>query len=212
MSLILKVCAVVLALSALMAVVFLLFGDWWEAVFSSDACVEWFDSSRDWAWLAAIGLLMGDLVLPIPATAVMAALGVVYGVLLGTVIGVVGSSLSGILAYGVGRWAGEPAIRRISSAEEREQFRHFFDRWGGAAVIVSRCMPILPEVTAILAGLARMTFIRFVAALLLGTIPTVVLFVALGVASAEAPLWGILAAALIPLAVWVVVLARRKRK
>lgn len=42
--------------------------------------------------------------------------------------------------------------RRIASDEELDQFQKFFDRWGGIAIIVSRIMPILPEIMALLAS------------------------------------------------------------
>jgi uncharacterized membrane protein YdjX (TVP38/TMEM64 family) len=40
-----------------------------------------------WAWALGIALIWADLVLPIPQTAVIAALGIIYGTLLGGLLG-----------------------------------------------------------------------------------------------------------------------------
>jgi len=198
----LKVLLIAFVLAAVFGATFVLWGGWFDTILSQEECVEWFQSIRHVAWLVAIGLLIADLLLPIPATGVMAALGVVYGVWIGAAVGAAGSVLAALLGYGLARLTGRRGIRWIAGDEEVERFRAFFDRWGGAAVIVSRVLPILPEVTAILAGLAPMRFRRFLAALLLGTIPVAILFAGLGSASAEAPWAGILAAVLIPLIFW----------
>ena len=48
-----------------------------------------------------IALVWADLVLPIPQTAVIAALGIIYGTLLGGSLGSVGRITSGLLGYGL---------------------------------------------------------------------------------------------------------------
>ncbi len=86
--------------------------------------------------------------------------------------------------------------------EELERFQSFFDRWGGAAIIGSRILPILPEVVTILAGIAGMHPVRFIVSLLLGTIPTALLFSWIGYASRSTPSYGMGLAVLIPLLLW----------
>lgn len=90
----------------------------------------------------------------------------------------------------------------MASQVEIERFRALFDRWGGAAVIANCMLPILPELISILAGLAPMNLRRFLAALLLGTVPTCLLFSYLGYASRNAPAFGIAASVLLPLMLW----------
>ena len=202
MKLFLKVLGIAVILAALFMLGFLLWGERFERLFSQQACAEWFAESRGYAWAVAIGLLVADLVLPIPATGVFAALGSVYGPIVGGVVGAVGSTCGGLAGYGLARLAGRRATRRLASEEELARFRSLFDRWGGYAVLVSRALPILPEVMAVLAGLARMRFSRFLAALLLGSSATSLLFAWLGWASRAEPWWGMVAAVLIPILVW----------
>jgi len=206
MRLFVKILGIAVALALLCLAGFVLWGEPLERLFNQTECAAWFREARSVAWLIAIGLLVSDLVLPVPATGVMAALGSVYGLPLGAALGAAGSALAALLGYGLARLAGKKGIRYIAGDDEVARFRAFFDRWGGAGIIVSRCLPILPEVMAVLAGLAPMRFGRFLVALLLGTVPTAVLFAWVGAAAAEQPWWGVGAATLIPLLIWPVFL------
>jgi uncharacterized membrane protein YdjX (TVP38/TMEM64 family) len=204
--LLLKVLAIAVALAALCLAGFEVWGEDFERLFSQEACARWFASIRPWAWAVAIGLLVADLLLPVPATGVMAALGSVYGPVVGALVGATGSALAGMLGYGLARAGGRPLVRFIASEEEMARFQAFFDRWGGVAVIVSRVLPILPEVVAVLAGLARMRVRRFAAALALGTVPTAALFAWLGHVSRDEPWYGMVVALAVPLVIWPVFL------
>jgi uncharacterized membrane protein YdjX (TVP38/TMEM64 family) len=53
------------------------------------------------AWAVGIALIWADLVLPIPQTAVIAALGIIYGTLLGGLLGSLGLITGGLLGYGL---------------------------------------------------------------------------------------------------------------
>ena len=202
MRLLLKVLAIAVVLALLFALGFALWGEALERLFSQEACRRWFEEIRPLAWAAAIGLLVADIVLPIPATGVMAALGSVYGPVVGAMVGAVGSALAGVVGYAAARLGGKGLARWIAGDEELARFQAFFDRWGGFAIILSRILPILPEVVAVLAGLAGMRLRRFLAALVLGTVPTAALFAYLGHVSREQPWYGMLAAVAIPLLVW----------
>jgi len=212
MKVFLKVFAIAVVLALLCLAGFGLWGEQFEKLFGREECVRWFGEIRPVAWLVAIGLLMSDLVLPVPATGVIAALGVTYGTVVGAAVGAAGSLLSALLGYSLARLLGERAVRFLAGEDEIERFRNFFDRWGGAGVIVSRAMPVLPEVMSVLAGLARMSFGRFLVAVLLGTVPASLFFAYLGAASAEEPWYGIVAAALIPLLLWPVFLHFVRRR
>ena len=202
MKVLLKVLAVAVVLAALCMFGFELWGEDFERLFNQEACAAWLARTGAWAWAAAIGLLVVDLFLPVPATGVMAALGSVYGPVLGALVGATGSALAGLLGYGLARLGGRRAGRWIASPDELARFQRFFDRWGGVAIILSRMLPILPEVVAVLAGLARMRLRRFVPALLLGTVPTAALFAWLGHASRAEPWYGMVVAVVVPLLLW----------
>jgi len=206
LKLILKMLFFMLVLAALFLLEFQLFGQDFEMLFSQQRCVEWFSRIKPYGWAIGIGLLMGDLILPVPATGIMAALGNVYGVIAGTLFSVIGSAGGGFIGYGVARILGRKGSRYLASEEELDRFQRLFDKWGAMAIIISRIMPVLPEVLTILAGIARMHPARFIVSLLLGTFFTSLFFSWIGYSSRSLPGYGILAAVLIPLLIWPVFL------
>lgn len=92
-----------LALAIAVLIPFVIWGDWFMKAFDGQASREWLAGLGPWGWLVAIALLMADLILPLPATPIMSALGWIYGPLLGGAIGAIGSFASGSLAYGLCR-------------------------------------------------------------------------------------------------------------
>lgn len=202
MKLLLKISGIILVLGLVGALEFLLFGERFEQFFSQDACVRWFAAGRSHAWLIGIALLASDLLLPIPASGVMAAMGAVYGFWSGTLLSALGSFAAGCLGYYLALLFGGRAIRRITSAEELAKFQHLFQQWGGMAIIASRLLPILPETLTIAAGLAGMGQNRFLLSLALGCLPPAVLFSLTGATLAATPLTGMVVATLIPALLW----------
>lgn len=197
-----KVLFTIVALGVFFALTFALFGADFDRLFNQQACIDWFSTMKPYGWLVAIALFVGDLLLPVPATGVMAALGVVYGLWLGVLVSIVGSAAAGFLGYSMARSFGKKGARYLVSDKDQRKFQNFFNKWGGVAIIISRLFPVLPEVTAILAGLAGMSRRRFSAALLLGVIPSSFLFTYLGHVSGTEPFYGMLAATLLPVLLW----------
>jgi len=202
-----------LAFAALLLVPFFIWGDAFEAAYAGESSVRWLRGLGAWGWAAAVGLLVADLVLPVPATAVMTALGFVYGALLGGLVGAAGSFLAGAAAYGLARALGRGAAVRLAGEKDLVRAERFFNHAGGWAVAASRWMPILPEAVACLAGMARMPARRFFLSLACGSVPMAFTFAALGSAGRERPVLALGASALVPLVLWFAVrrLARGRR-
>lgn len=187
-------------LALLVMVPFLLMGDGFEARFSAEGARLWLAQyGRTWAWLPALGLLVGDLVLPVPATGVMSALGYVYGTWLGGIMGATGSILSGIVAYELCRAGGQSTVDRFLRPEDQARAEEIFaGGMGGWMVALSRWMPLLPELTACMAGLTRMPRRRFLPALACGCVPMGLVFAAIGASGTDRPGWAIGLSVLIP--------------
>jgi len=198
---VLKLVGLFLFFSLIFALLFLFFGEEFERLFSFDQCIIWFESIKPFAWIVGILLLVADLFLPIPATGVVAALGVVYGMVPGALLGIAGSTCAGITGYITARYLGDRATRFIVTQEEIESYKGFFNQWGAYAIIISRVMPIMPEVLSILAGFSEMKFRRFTAALIAGTIPACFLFSWVGQAAGDFNT-GLLIAVLLPMFIW----------
>jgi uncharacterized membrane protein YdjX (TVP38/TMEM64 family) len=207
-----RLALVVFGLGGLVALPFVVWGDGFEAAFSVGGTTAWLRAQGDWAWAAGIGLLLTDLVLPVPGTSVMAALGIVYGPVTGGLIGAAGSIASGLLGYGLCRAFGQRAFRWIAGDAGVDAARELFGRRGGWLVALSRWLPVLPETVACLAGLARMRAATFALSLACGSLPLGLTFATVGHLGAEAPLVVMAASALVPALLWggVLLLSRRR--
>src|SRR5215510_2221695 len=70
---------IAIVLAVLVLIPFFIWGDKFMAMFDGTAARDWIKNYGPLGWLAVIGLLVSDLFLPIPATAVMSAAGYLYG-------------------------------------------------------------------------------------------------------------------------------------
>jgi uncharacterized membrane protein YdjX (TVP38/TMEM64 family) len=194
-----------LGLAVLVLIPFLIWGEGLERTFSQERVTVWLTEYGRWAWAAGILVLASDLLLPIPATAVMAALGIVYGPLWGGLIGTAGGFLGGTLGYGLCRGFGRPLALRLLGARDLDQGERLFARAGGWLVVLSRWLPVFPEVIACMAGLSRMPLRTFLIALLCGSAPLAFTFAAIGHAGGGHPVLAIALSALAPPLLWLVV-------
>lgn len=196
-----------LILLTLALCVFFLLG-WWafgqglEEAWDLEALAGRFHEAKGWAWLAGIALLVADLLLPIPGTVVMSALGAVYGVWLGGIIAAAGSMLAGMFGYGIGRFFKEERAKRWLGERDFEKGKSRFRRGGAWIVAVSRALPILPEVLACMAGLLRMPFRKFCIALACGSVPMGFLFAWIGALGTDYPGWGLGFSLGVPAVLW----------
>lgn len=189
-------------LAALFLVSWLLWGGGWENYFTLQGSIAWLESAGSWAWVAGILLLVGDLVLPVPGTIVISALGLIYGVAVGGVVAGVGLTAAGLSGYGIGRMFGGRFARRWLGERDFEAGHRIFTQGGGWIVAMSRALPILPEVISCTAGLVGMPFKRFVVALACGSFPMGFLFAAIGHAGRETPGWALVFSLMLPALLW----------
>jgi uncharacterized membrane protein YdjX (TVP38/TMEM64 family) len=194
-------------LVGLILIPFALWGAALESTFTSAGAINWLNHYGQWAWIAGIILLAADLVLPIPGTIIISALGYVYGPLIGGLLGATGSFLSGALAYALCRGFGQRVARQLLGQHDLERSEHLFATVGGWIVVLSRWLPVLPEAVACMAGLTRMPPPLFFGALACGSLPLGFTFAAVGYAGVTSPTIAVLLSVLIPPLLWLV--ARR---
>ncbi|MCG8462909.1 MAG: VTT domain-containing protein [Holophagales bacterium] len=131
-----------------------------------------------WAF-AGVALLAADVVLPTPSSLVMIAHGALFGVVSGTALSLLGTTLGAGIAYFAGRRS-SGLLQRVATESQRRQALALFHRWGVVAVILSRPVPVLAESIAVLAGASPLGWRPFLGASLLGNLPTCTLFAAAG--------------------------------
>lgn len=134
------------------------------------------------AALVGVGLLVADVVLPVPSSLVMLSHGALFGAVGGAALSLSGAVGAAIVGFAIGRGGG-PLLHRVVSANERRRADALLERWGLLALIVTRPVPVLAETVAIMAGTSRMrmTTVAFGAAV--GAVPAAVLY---GIAGAVA--------------------------
>ncbi len=139
--------------------------------------------------LAAAALIVGaltlDVFLPVPNGVTNTLAGAAFGFAVGTLViwlGLMGGSLAG---YAVGRWAARPLAKRFLSAGDLDRAHELAERIGPVALILSRPVPFLCELTAMAGGIAAMAFGRFALVMALANLGVAMLFAAIGAAAVE---------------------------
>ena len=154
---------------------------------------------QDWAWAIGIVLIWADVVLPVPQAAVIAALGIIYGTLLGGVLGTVGLITGGLLGYGLMRTSARRFAERVAGPRLKKM-EGLFDRGGAWAIVLTRSLPYsIPEVMVFLAGIAGMPMRKLTAALATGSVPTAFVFAAIGAGWADQPLLALAVGYVLPI-------------
>jgi len=122
------------------------------------------DTAGTHPWLTATvlgALLASDILLPIPSSIVSTACGLLLGVALGTAVSLLGMTISCILGYWLARGCGRALAVRLVSADDLDRFQSVHARFEDWAVVISRPIPVLAEVSVLFAGLSRMPAARF---------------------------------------------------
>jgi uncharacterized membrane protein YdjX (TVP38/TMEM64 family) len=155
---------------------------------------------ESWAWALGIALIWGDVVLPVPQTAVIAALGIVYGTLLGGLLGSLGLITGGLLGYGLMLTSARRYVQRFVGPKSLHKMESVFDRGGAWAIVLTRSLPYsVPEAIVFLAGLAGMPMRTFTAALTIGSVPTAFAFAAIGAGWADQPILALAVSYMLPI-------------
>jgi uncharacterized membrane protein YdjX (TVP38/TMEM64 family) len=137
------------------------------------------DAAQMAAAVVGVGLLVLDVVLPVPSSLVMIAHGAAFGPLLGAALSLLGSLGAALLGFAVGRRGG-PLLNRVVPAAERRRADALLARWGVLAIVVTRPVPLLAETTVILAGASPLGWRRTAIAALVGSAPAAVLYALAG--------------------------------
>jgi membrane protein DedA with SNARE-associated domain len=93
-----------------------------------------------------------------------------------TLAGAIGNVIGSIAAYYAGVWGGRPFAERygpylLVSRRDLELADRWFQKYGEAAVLVSRMLPVVRTFISLPAGIAGMNFPRFVIFTFIGAIP-----------------------------------------
>lgn len=154
---------------------------------------EWLElaANVDPLWLAGtvILLLFVDLFVAVPTLTITILAGFFLGFPAGAAAAFTGMSAAAFVGYGISRiWGERPIAFLVRDADDRQDMARTFQRNGPVMIVLSRAVPILPEVTACMAGATKMNFGRYFLLFALSTIPYVLIAAYAGsISSVESP-------------------------
>jgi membrane protein DedA with SNARE-associated domain len=143
-----------------------------------------------YGYLAIFVLMLAESAcIPVPSELIMTFGGAVAaGAVPGTHLSLIGVILAGTagnvagsyLAWAVGRYGGQPLLRRLSEGRlgrhllrehDLDRAIAWFDRHGGKAVLIGRLLPVVRTFISLPAGIAEMPALRFGIYTTIGCIP-----------------------------------------
>lgn len=123
---------------------------------------------------AVVLLLFIDLVVAVPTLTITLLAGYFLGFPLGMAAALTGTTLAVLAGYVISQQYGDRALKYLVKEEqERRNMVTAFIRSGPAMIMLARAAPMIPEVTACMAGVTRMPLLRYLTFYALGTVPYV---------------------------------------
>ena len=178
---------------------------------NQDLIREYIRSYGAWAPFASVALMVSQVVIaPIPASVIQLSNGVVFGILGGTLLNIIGQMIGAALAFHISRSLGRSAAERLAGkVDEHGVIAHWIDQWGGRALLVIRMVPGMPsDFVSYLMGLTSMPARRYLLVSFIGYIPQSLAYAWLGDAATEWFWWIVLAgfgvSAIIAVIIWAV--------
>ena len=111
--------------------------------------------------LAVIGLLCGDVLLPVPSSIVSTGGGLLLGFVAGTTTSFAGMTLGSVFGYGLGTMSRGGLEKRLLRRSSLLRLEALAQRTGHWWIVLCRPVPVLAESSLFFAGLSRMPFRRF---------------------------------------------------
>lgn len=169
----------------------------------------WFNEvkSLPYYYIGAVvlSLMFIDLFISIPTLATIMLAGFFMGALLGAVFAIIGLTIAGCCGYFLGHKYGEVILKfLLKNDTEREDFKASFDEHGFFTILLSRALPVLPEVSTCIAGMTKMPFLKFITAWLISITPYSFIAAFAGASSSPgSPEPAIIAWALLTSSLWI---------
>jgi len=122
-------------------------------------------------WGVALLMAIESACVPLPSELIMPFAGYLvstgrFDLFAAATAGAIGCNLGSVVAYEAGKRGGRPFVERwgrylLIGADELDAADRFFARWGSAAVLVGRLLPVIRTFIAFPAGVARMPLVPF---------------------------------------------------
>jgi uncharacterized membrane protein YdjX (TVP38/TMEM64 family) len=135
-------------------------------------------------WAPVISFLLmvlQSVIAPLPAPVITVTNGLLFGAFWGTVLSWSSAMVGAALCFAIARALGRPVVERLAGTGPLARTDAFFARYGSAAVLVARLIPIVSfDVVSYAAGLTRMGIVPFLVATGIGQLPATIVYSVLG--------------------------------
>jgi uncharacterized membrane protein YdjX (TVP38/TMEM64 family) len=160
---------------------------------------EWSAATRFWVIVAA---LAGDILLPVPSSGVSTYAGGTLGVVAGTSASWLGMTLGAIGGFALARWLGRPFAER-HGGRDVAALDDFAQRYGAAALVLTRPLPLLAEACVLASGASLMSWRQFLLPVILSNLAISLTYAAAGAyfQQRQSLAEGVIIAVLLPLGI-----------
>jgi membrane protein DedA with SNARE-associated domain len=132
-------------------------------------------------WGIVLSMAIESACIPLPSEIIMPFSGYLvftgrFGLFEVALAGAAGCVLGSVAAYWVGVYGGRPFLLKygkyvLITHKELDSADRWFERYGDAAIFVSRLLPVIRTFISLPAGIARMNFPKFVIYTFIGSFP-----------------------------------------
>ena len=150
-----------------------------------DIAIDWAGSDKLLVSLIVILALAADVILPVPNGLTNTFAGMSLGWAISSFVVWIGLNLGATIAYFIGRFAGEPIAKKIVGEREFIDAQASLKDFNIIGLIISRPIPGFAELTAITAGLSKISFKAFFLVVGITNIGVAIIFSGIGAAAIE---------------------------
>lgn len=139
--------------------------------------VEWFVNPI--YYLGFVGILIfiivmaiQGLIVPIPSEIVLLATGIIWGVLGGGLMGIIGSMAAALLCFYISKKGGRPLVKKFVGDKAIDLADNFIHKYGMGAIILARFLPFIAfDPISYTSGLVDMDIKKYSIGTFIGSIP-----------------------------------------
>ena len=135
-----------------------------------------------WGIFLFIGIMaIQGLIIPIPSEIVLLSTGMIWGLLVGGIMGIIGSMAAGILCFYISRLGGRPLVEKFIGEKAMLMADNFIEKNGTWAILISRTIPFIAfDPISYVSGLVEMDVKKYTIGTLIGAIPRAFFYAFLG--------------------------------
>ncbi|MFX1328465.1 MAG: TVP38/TMEM64 family protein [Promethearchaeota archaeon] len=177
---------VIFAILIVISLLLLIYVYVFDRTFLYRLVVEWFVNPvyALGFWGAALFIIimaLQGLIVPLPSEIVLLATGMIWGLVLGGFMGVMGSMCAALLCFYLSRRGGRPLVKKFIGEKAIGLADDFIKKYGTGAILLARFLPFIAfDPISYVSGLVEMDIKKYSLGTLIGSIPRAFFFSWLG--------------------------------